>query len=77
MKLASNATILEELRKSGGEFSELFVQHKAQFTPLIQSGNEPRIKSDRYVAQVNDVLTVAYHMSESNSWKFKTYVVVI
>lgn len=77
MLTVNNATILEELRKSGGEFSELFLSHKAQFTPLIQSGKEPMIASERYVAQVNDVLAVAYHLCESDSWKFKTYVVMI
>lgn len=77
MSAFNNATILEEFSKSGEQFADLFVRHQAKFTPLVQSGDLPRTDAERYVAEVNDVITVAHHNNNNGTWKFKSYVVVV
>ena len=77
MSAFNNATILKELEKSGEQFADLFVRHEATFTPLIQSGTLPRSDTERYVAEVNDVIAVAHHNINNGTWKFKSYVVVV
>ena len=71
----TNETILNELKKSGEQFANLFVENKAEFIPLPQSGDY-RKDSSRYVAQVNDVITVVNHNCTTNTLKFRTYVVM-
>ena len=75
MSAFNNATILKEFEKSGEQFADLFVRHGATFTPLIQSGTLPRADTERFVAEVNDVIAVAHHTK--GTWKFKSYVMVV
>ena len=72
----TNEEILDELKKSGEQFADLFVRHNATFIPLIQSGNLPRADSKRFVAQVNDVIIVANYKISTNKWKFCPFVMM-
>ena len=72
----TNEEILDEFKRSGEQYADLFVRHEAKFVPLIQSGDLPRSESERFVAQVNDVIAVANHNNATNKWKFRSFVMM-
>lgn len=72
----TNENILNELKKSGVQFAELFIRNNAEFTPLIQSAKPSMVEAVRYAAQVNDVVTIAHHNQHNNTWKFKSIVMM-
>ena len=75
--LPKNADILTELKKSGEQFAELFVQNDAVFTLVPQAaGAHSKEPLPCYAAQVRDIVVLAKFNEHTNKYSFRSVVML-